>query len=164
MFLAITLVLVLSILGISYAYLVTRVVGNETASSITASLGKLEVTFADTEVIQSNEVVPGWKQTKTFTVQNTGSLPTTYSIKWDYINNNLINKTDLVYSLVSANGGTNITDTQVPNTGNDILIANNVTLALSQMHTYTFTIEYLYKITDQSSDAVTNFSAKLKVQ
>lgn len=75
-------------IGISFAYYTAVVLNGESKSSIISQSGNLEITYVDGEKqILGVSVFPGWHDSKTFTVKNTGDNATTYSIKVTNITN-----------------------------------------------------------------------------
>ena len=98
----ITLLLGVTIIGITYAYFSAKIIGNTNDKSVTIKAGKLELTYDDgngevlAEKIMPNTVV----ETKTFSVKNTGNNNILdYDVVLDSISNDLINKSDLTYVL-----------------------------------------------------------------
>jgi|SRR5574344_1313847 hypothetical protein len=81
----------LASIGFTYAYftVTSSVEGN--ANDILTSTGTLNILYTDGNVINVNEIYPGWTTTKTFTVKNTGTLEAYYSIDWASITNTITN-------------------------------------------------------------------------
>ena len=81
--LMITLLLVISILmfvGFAYAYLAAGV-NNDDAQEASITTGTMNLTFADgTSAFQAKEINIGESVTKTFTIENTGTLDATASM------------------------------------------------------------------------------------
>ena len=55
-----------------------------------------------------DNAIPGSSVSKTFTVKNTGNVATNYTIYFSELSNKFVDKTDLVYTLTSSNGGKNV--------------------------------------------------------
>ena len=88
------------LLGLTYAYYKTKVIGNNNEKTISSVGKKLEITYADGNgVIEAAEIEPGYTATKTFSVKNTGDDTATYSIKLDNITNTFSRTEDWTYVL-----------------------------------------------------------------
>ena len=100
----ILLLVTLILLGLTYAYYRTRIVGNEEEKSISVTSKKLEVTYSDDKaVIEASDIEPGYTATKTFTVENTGSEPTNFGIVLDNVENTFTRKSDWTFVLKQGN-------------------------------------------------------------
>ena len=93
------------LLGLTYAYYKTKVIGNTNEKTISSVGKKLEVTYTDGNgVIEpTGKIEPGYTATKTFSVKNTGDETATYSIKLDNITNTFTRTEDWKYTLTKAN-------------------------------------------------------------
>lgn len=76
--LLITIALVL--IGMTYAFFSADIIGNEDATNNVIEAGILRIELEDTEVINIENALPGVSETKTFTVENTGTVAITYNI------------------------------------------------------------------------------------
>ena len=159
----IILLVLVVLMGISYAWFKTVIKGNEDAKTITIRAGKLEITYVDGPELNVQNIVPGWTASKTFTVQNTGDDSQTYKIAWATLENNFINRADLKYSITSTNGGGTLSQTQIPNSDNNIIIIDNITIPVNTIQTYTITIQYLLTQYNQNSDKERTLSGKIEV-
>ena len=117
-------ILILSILGTllllsiavagSYAYFVANVSGNKDTNNVVVTNGVMSLEYKDGDEVSLTNAVPGSSVSKTFTVKNTGNVSTNYTIYFSELSNKFVDKTDLVYTLTSSDGGTNVAQTQVP--------------------------------------------------
>ncbi|NLA33173.1 MAG: hypothetical protein GX864_04470, partial [Mollicutes bacterium] len=63
------------IIGVSYAYFVPIIIGNDTASSHHTKAGTLRLTYNGTNVLSLPNASTGDSASTTFTVTNSGTLP-----------------------------------------------------------------------------------------
>lgn len=163
-YIAFALILLFGTVGITYAWFSTNVIGNESAKSTVIKSGNLKASFNDSDTI-SGVVSPGWTSgDNTFTINNVGDNEITYSIIWENVNNEFINKNDLTYNITSTNPTINLTNIIFPSTGTNLNIngLTNIVLQKNQTHTYTLNVKYALTSENQSSDMGKSFSAKLK--
>lgn len=170
---AIFLVLV-TILGITYAYFLTRVNGNTEENSVIISTAKLELIYDDgnglIEVMEKIE--PGVTiESKTFSVFNNGTHTIdNYAIYIENIINNFerpqdlrINITCKAYDTINKKyieDCTGLTNSIYP-TLNNKLVSNSIEVGIR--HEYKLTINYINELEiDQSNDM--NKSIKGKIQ
>ena len=89
----------LCIVSVSYAYFTANIKGNEDAQEMKVQAGTMEITYTDSNEVSLNNALPGDSVTKTFKVENTGTLDTKYNIKIDVNTNDFEDYSDLTYSL-----------------------------------------------------------------
>jgi len=156
----ITLLLGVTIIGITYAYFSAKIIGNTNDKSVTIKAGKLELTYDDgngevlAEKIMPNTVV----ETKTFSVKNTGNNNILdYDVVLDSISNDLINKSDLTYVLTCEEHNEKNEYIGVCNGNSGDYPSSRTTLSTNPIrvgytHYYTLSITYKETYTDQSDD------------
>lgn len=66
----------------TYSFFSNEVIGNDDANDIITTTGRLSLTYNGTSAAKMLNAMPGDSVTKTFTVENTGTLETTYDILW----------------------------------------------------------------------------------
>ncbi len=163
------IIVTLALIGITYAYFLTRIIGNSTSTSISGTLANLELTYGDGEgiVAPTDPIMPGTTLTsKTFTVQNTGTARIdNYAVIFENVTNGLTRKEDLVYTLTCESNDNNpcvgVKDVQFPD-ANGPIIFNSINKGTT--HTYTLTVTYKnLEETDQSDDMGASFSAKVNI-
>ena len=164
-------VLILSILGTllllsiaiasSYAYFTANVSGNKDTSNVVITNGVMSLEYKDGDEINLDNAVPGSSVTKTFTVKNTGNVSTNYTIYFSELSNKFVDKTDLVYTLTSTDGGKNVSQTQVPDS-NDAMVSN-YEIEAGKTHTYTLTITFLEKNENQDDNQGVSFNTKVTI-
>ena len=174
----------LILVGLTYAYFLTKIKGNENNKSIEVTTANLLLEYADVnnELITDSAVEPGKTWTKTFVATNKGNKAVTYGVALENIVNTLERKDDLVYTLdckqYSKTGfsidKTNKTvtgtisgtcngvseETTFPSIGT-ILVQNDI--ADDKAQVYTLLVTYKETNTDQSVDMNKTFSAKANI-
>ena len=178
------IILVLLILvGLTYAYFLTKIKGNDNEKSISVTTADLKLEYSDiNDILVSEEnVEPGNSWTKTFAVTNNGNKTVTnYGVALENIENGLERKEDLVYTLTCtqytkatykvenkvASGTTSGTcngvssETTYPSVGT-ILVENSIDT--DKVQAYTLTVTYKETNTDQSIDMNKRFSGKVNI-
>ena len=164
-------ILILSIVGVlmlvsivvatSYAYFVANVSGNKDTNNVVVTNGVMSLEYKDGDEITLANAVPGNSVSKTFTVKNTGNVSTNYTIYFSELSNKFVDKTDLVYTLTSSDGGKNVAQTQVPST-NEAMVSNYA-IDAGKTHTYTLTITFLNKDENQNDNMGVTFSTKVSI-
>ena len=133
------------IIGFSYAYFTTIVVGNDIASSNVTISGSLKLKYNGTNYISLKNANTGDSATMTFTVTNSGTLPVSnYEIYFSELANGFIND-EIIYELSCVSSDTNSctgkTTTPVPRQEQLILTAPSI--APGTTHTYTLNITFI---------------------
>ena len=164
-------ILILSIIGVlllasigiavSYAYFNASVSGNPTTNNVVINNGVMSLEYKDGDEITLANAVPGSSVSKTFTVKNTGNVATNYTIYFSELSNKFVDKTDLVYTLTSSDGGKNVAQTQVPSK-NDAMVSNYA-IEAGKTHTYTLTITFLNKDENQNDNMNVSFTTKIGI-
>src|SRR5574344_1865327 len=96
-------VLVVSIsVGLTYAFFTAGVEGNDEAQITEITTGTLKLRLTDTNVMDMNNAYPGKTASKTFTVENIGSVSSSYDILLTDVSTSFIGS-DLVYTVTSNN-------------------------------------------------------------
>ena len=155
------LMLVSIVVATSYAYFVANVSGNKDTNNVVVTNGVMALEYKDGDEINLANAVPGNSVTKTFTVKNTGNVATNYTIYFSELSNKFVDKTDLVYTLTSSDGGKNVAQTQVPSK-NEAMVSNYA-IDAGKTHTYTLTITFLNKDENQNDNMGVTFSTKVSI-
>ena len=155
------LLLVSIVVATSYAYFTANVSGNKDTNNVVITNGVMSLEYKDGDEINLANAVPGNSVSKTFTVKNTGNVSTNYTIYFSELSNKFADKTDLVYTLTSSDGGKNVAQTQVPST-NDAMVSNYA-IDAGKTHTYTLTITFLNKDENQNDNMNVSFSTKVSI-
>ena len=156
-----SLLLVSIAIASSYAYFVANVSGNKDTNNVVVTNGVMALEYKDGDEINLANAVPGSSVSKTFTVKNTGNVSTNYTIYFSELSNKFVDKTDLVYTLTSSDGGKNVAQTQVPST-NEAMVSNYA-IDAGKTHTYTLTITFLDKDENQDDNQGVSFSTKVSI-
>ena len=156
-----SLLLVSIAIASSYAYFTANVSGNKDTNNVVITNGVMALEYTDGDEINLANAVPGSSVTKTFTVKNTGNVSTNYTIYFSELSNKFVDKTDLVYTLTSSDGGKSVAQTQVPST-NDAMVSNYA-IEAGKTHTYTLTITFLNKDENQNDNMGVSFSTKVSI-
>lgn len=163
----ITIVL-LTLLGLTYAYYLTRIQGNTNNKSIDITSAYLALSYDDgNKEITMNNILPGTTITsKTFTVTNVGNATVgNYAVALENVINELKYSDDLVYTLkcTSNNDKSPCTSetTGVYPKSNQVLVYNSI--AVKTTHTYELTITYKETGVDQSDDMGKNIEGKVQI-
>ena len=155
------LLLVSIVVATSYAYFTATVSGNKDTNNVVVTNGVMALEYKDGDAINLGNAIPGSSVSKTFTVKNTGNVSTNYTIYFSELSNKFVDKTDLVYTLTSSDGGKNVVQTQVPST-NEAMVSNYA-IDAGKTHTYTLTITFLNKDENQNDNMGVTFSTKVSV-
>ena len=155
------LLLVSIVVATSYAYFVANVSGNKDTNNVVVTNGVMSLEYKDGDEINLANAIPGSSVSKTFTVKNTGNVATNYTIYFSELSNKFVDKTDLVYTLTSSDGGKNVAQTQVPDS-NDAMVSNYA-IEAGKTHTYTLTITFLNKDENQNDNMNVSFTTKIGI-
>ncbi len=156
-----SLLLVSIAIASSYAYFVANVSGNKDTNNVVVTNGVMALEYKDGDAINLGNAIPGSSVSKTFTVKNTGNVATNYTIYFSELSNKFVDKTDLVYTLTSSDGGKNVAQTQVPST-NDAMVSNYA-IEAGKTHSYILTITFLNKDENQNDNMGVEFSTKIGI-
>ena len=171
----ITIVL-LALLGITYAYYLTRIEGNTNTNSISITTANLKLKYEDGNgIISANNIVPGnVVGTKTFSVTNSGNtIIDDYSVSLEYAHIVKDGKV-IVPSIFNSPGDFKITLTCIDNNGEDcngnelnfnnqsvVLVTSSISPGVT--HNYSLSIKYNDTGIDQSNDMGKNLNLKVQI-
>ena len=172
----------LALLGLTYAYYLTRIQGNTNTNSISITTANLAIKYSDNDsYINLTNIMPGTTTNgegdnpdpKIFTVTNQGSNDVEYSVGMDEVTNTLTRTYDLTYSitcqekLITADD-TAYTDcaTTSSNSGeypkiNSYLFTNIIKKDYTQK--YTVVISYANPDEDQSIDMGSTIKGRMQI-
>ena len=178
-------IVLLALVGLTYAYFLTKITGNENEKSVSVTTANLVLEYADgngriapTEVIE-----PGYIATKTFSAKNKGNSTVDYVVVFEDVVNEISRHPDLVYTLTcevyskndintdgtlkegaTKTGDCNgISETNFPRTTDlEIVVRNSV--AVDYANYYVLTIHYKEMNIDQSVDMNKTFEAHVNIK
>ena len=154
-----TILIVLSISGLSLAYYLARIQGS--GKELTSTSGSLSVNYNDEKEIQADNLLPGWTTEKTLTVTNNGEGEVKYNLYWSCIENELERTQDLTYTITENNN--EIKTSTFPTEAEEKTIIEQ-TIGVGEEKTYTVKIEYIRSNEDQSIDMGKIFKGIIDVQ
>ena len=167
----------LILVGLTYAYFLTKIKGNDNQKSISVTTANLELTYGDNsaEILGKNlTLIPSDTEigTKTFTVTNNGN-DTSYVVVVENVSvtkasdgsNTTFNSNDFRYKLTcTKKDGTSCdgvsTQSVFPINGG-VLVGNSI--KEGDVHTYTFKMWYIDTGIDQSNDMGKSLQARLNI-
>ena len=165
---SVTLVLLI-LLGLTYAYFLTQIRGNTNEKSISVTTADLKLEYGDGNgFIALSNVVPNTTitplVTKTFTVSNKGNVTVDYGVFLEDVINTFERVEDLDLKVECSSS----VDNKTCNGYDDIMLINNDMLFSNsidedEIQTYTLTLDYKDNGLDQSVDMNKNVSAKVQI-
>ena len=172
----------LILVGLTYAYFLTKINGNTNDKSISVTTANLEIKYEDNnDIIIGDRIEPGTiLPTKVFTVINNGNMNVEYNVGLVNLINTFTNTEDVVYTITcksynkegfslgtdgtitGTENGTcsGVNETEFP-TLNSYIVTNNIDVNI--VHAYTMTVTYKETGIDQSIDMNKELSAKIDV-
>jgi len=158
------LLVTLILLGLTYAYYRTRVIGNQNETSISVSSKNLQLTYADgTEDVNTSGLIEaGTVIKKSFTVTNDGEESLEYDVYLESVKNTFTRTEDVTYTLECSSNCDSITTPREYPTSSTTLITNTIAPNETQTYLLTVTYEYLDNI-DQSDDMGAELEGKVNI-
>ena len=155
-----SLVTVLVLSGVSYAYFSAKIKENNKTETVLKS-NELNLIFNGVKEISAPSMIPGDSFTKTFTVENKSNRAVDYNIYLQNITNEF-NK-DLVYTLTDGDT-TLVSERRLPVTNtNKSYLKAGISIDAKATKTYKLKIEFKYTTEDQSALQGAAFKATLGI-
>ena len=158
----------LILLGLTYAYFLTKINGNTNDKSISVALANLEIKYDDNkDVITGDKIEPGTiLPEKIFTVTNTGDANVgSYSVGFIDVLNTFKRTEDVIYTITCSSSITNKKCNGVENNEfpilNSYIVSNQINK--DEVQTYTINVTYKNLDIDQSIDMNKELSAKIDI-
>ena len=158
---SLVLLLVLSIIGITYAYFNTKISGNSNAKDFTAISKVIKIEYSDgTEKLISNDNLfkPGSIIVKKFTVTNTGDDDLDYTIYLENVTNTFNRVNDITYELYDSSDN-KIYEGIFPKIDN--IISDTYKLKKNESTSYTLKVIYNNSEENQIEDSGKTIDAKI---
>ena len=161
------ILLAITLLGITYAYFISKVSGNTEAKSIEVTAAKLELTYNDgngTVIVEKIEPGDTLPEPKTFSVKNTGTKEiASYDVVMEVLENELEFYGDLTYELTCASDGEACQGVSGTFPIEDkVLITNSIKVGVT--HSYELTLTYNETGKDQSNDMNKKIEGNIIIQ
>ena len=161
-------IVLLILVGLTYAYFLTRIQGNTNTKSISVTTADLKLTYGDGNGdIVAEKIQPGTTiDTKTFTVKNEGNATVNnYAVYLEELVNTLSRTSDMVYTLtctsnVSGKTCNGVNETTFP-TQNGLIVTNNIDV--NETQSYELKVVYKEMNIDQSEDMGKTIGAKVQI-
>ena len=161
-------IVMLALVGLTYAYFLTRITGNENPKSISVTTANLQLLYEDdtNQVVTEERLMPSdTVYTKSFTVKNQGNANIDYGVYLINVINTFERKDDIKYTMECTTNGTLpcgavATETTFPSGISELSTA---TIEPQKTHTYTFKFTYKDSGTDQSVDMNKKLEAKIQI-
>ncbi len=161
----------LLLVGLTYAYFLTKINGNENTKSISVTTANLALVYGDGNgIISAEKIQPGTTlNKKEFTVKNEGNDTTDYvvvieDVKVTNVSNGsttTFESNDFIYTLTCKEGCNGVdNETTFPMTGG-ILVGNSI--EVGKTHTYELIVAYKETGLDQSNDMNKSLEAKVNI-
>lgn len=164
--LGISLVTVLALVGISYAYFSLDIQGE--GKDMVVTTGELRLVFTDGDAINLEDAEPGATINKTITVENAGTDTVYYDLYWDKLENNIArNEITIKITCESLNSsgvvsgtceGMNTTPIKLKN------ILKRVRIASGYKHKYTINVVFTDTKESQNYNMNSSFSGKFGIK
>ena len=167
----------LILIGLTYAYFLTKITGNTNSKSISVTTANLELVYGDGNGIlaPTDKLMPGdTVGTKEFTVTNNGNNKVEgYLVIFRDVTNTLLRPEDLVYKVECKQYLNDVEtgtcdgveyETQLPTgtgSGSGVIVSNDIEAGYVQK--YKLTLDYLNPDVDQSDDMNKTIEAKIDI-
>ena len=178
------ILVLLIIVGLTYAYFLTRIIGNSENKSVTVTTAKLRIRYGDGNGIITAELVTPETtlNKKTFTVTNEGNMDSSYVVVIDNVSildletepgtPTTFESNDFVYTLSCKQYNSSNVETGTcngvseeetfPLTNNSVLVSNNIPKNMKQE--YELIIKYKDTDINQSNDMNKKLEAKVDIK
>ena len=173
-FMSILFIFLIVIVGFTYGFVVTKIIGNSSSKKMSFISKKSSVTYREISNTSSGETIsPGYEYIKVFTVTNTGNSDVKFHIYLDEVQNNFVRTQDIAYTLYKKSGNNtvdinNLDDIEIIANGvfpitNQYIKTNEVIDNINDVYTYVLKINYNISTEDQSNDNGHIFGFKIQL-
>lgn len=152
-------------IGASFAYYTAVIDKGEESKTIISKSANLEITYTDgsKQIIGAN-IYPGWSDTKTFTVKNTGDADSAYAIKLTNIVNKFTVPGSISFSWIANGGPADLDEYILPTFDSRVTIRDITFIGVGETHEYTLTTYYKNVNYDQTEDKGKSFSYTIEIE
>ena len=162
------LLLVLVILGISYAWFSAIITGNDTAKNNKVVTGDLELTYIDTNEISLDNAFPGDSFTKEVSVKNTGTLNAKYNLVWQSLTNTITNNELVIEATCKRLNSSGTVDGTCESISQKAVSSNkiksNISIEPGVTHVYTVKVTFIDTGEPQNYNKNKSFNGKLGIE
>ena len=162
-----SLVLLL-VLGVSYAWFNAVIKGNDTAKEQKVVTGNLELTFTDDTEVTLPNAVPGDSYTKTISVKNTGTLDAKYNLVWQELTNGITNDELVIEATCKRLNSSNTEEGTCESISRTPIksstIKRNISIEPAVTHEYTIKVTFIDTGSLQDYNKNKSFSGKLGIE
>lgn len=159
MFSVLAFMLVL-VVGTTYAYFTAKVIGNDEAKNTQVYAGIMSLKLDGTQELNASNMLPGATKEVEFSVENTGTLTTTYELDMKEVYNDFSPKTDLVYTL-EQDGNIITAETEAPSI--DEILIPAVVIEPNEKQTYKLKLTFKETGKDQNTNQNKTFTGKIQI-
>ena len=162
------LIMIVVVLGVSYAWFVAIITGNDTAKNNKIVTGDLELTFTDTNEISLENAFPGDSISKEISVKNTGTLDAKYNLIWQELTNEITNNELVIEATckrLNSSGtveGTCESISETPVSSN--IIKSRISIETGVTHVYTVKVTFIDTGEPQNYNKNKSFDGKLGIE
>ena len=129
--------------GMSYAYFTGMISGE--GKEIRVSAKELRIIFTDDMELANSTIIPGWKETKTFSVKNESGNTFNYNISIKDLINTFVSTGYLQYKITSVDGGYNMSEySDIPKSSEKTHVTLAYGIEIEAGVTHNYTIEFIY--------------------
>ena len=156
--------LLLLTVGVTYSYFTGIVTGEGKKLTVTST--ELKILFVDDSSLADSEIIPGWSESKSFSVKNESKEDFNYNIVFENLVNTFVTEGFLQYKITSTSGYNMEGYLDIPKSSSpqDVVLAYDIDIEVGATHEYT--IEFVYHnsdTVDQSEDMGKEFNGNLAI-
>ena len=148
------------VVGTTYAYFTAKVIGNDEAKNTQVYAGIMSLKLDGTQELNASNMLPGATKEVEFSVENTGTLTTTYELDMKEVYNDFSPKTDLVYTL-EQDGNIITAETEAPSI--DEILIPAVVIEPNEKQTYKLKLTFKETGKDQNTNQNKTFTGKIQI-
>ena len=168
LYIAIIMICLTVILGISYAWFSTIIEGNENAKKHTVTTGDLRLIYTDTDTISMENAFPGDSYEKTVSVKNIGTANANYSLVWQELSNNILNNELVIEGTCKRLNTDDVEEGECEDIGqaaiSSLIIKNNILIEPGYTHEYSLKVTFLDIGEVQNYNKKKSFNGKIGIE